>query len=134
MKKEFGMKTIGLIGMFEKVTNVAVRDCIFDDNSVYFLVNPGKAGKAVGRNGRNIKQLKQRLKKQVKIFEYSDNDEKFANNLIPNNNSVETKNNKIYVSVDSEDKGKIIGRNGENIKKIRELLKRNSDIKTLEIK
>jgi len=134
MKKEFDMKTIGLIGIFEEITRVGVKDCIFDENSIYFLVNDGCIGKAIGRNGINIKKLRQKFQKQIKIFEYSKNSEKFAGNLVPNNNSVEIKNNKIYISVKSEDKGKIIGRNGENIKKIRELLRRNSDIKILEIK
>ncbi|MCD6398457.1 MAG: NusA-like transcription termination signal-binding factor [Candidatus Aenigmarchaeota archaeon] len=134
MKKEFDMKTIGLIGIFEEITRVNVKDCIFDESSVYFLVDEGYAGKAVGKNGINIKKLRQKIQKQIKIFEYNENSEKFASNLVPNNNSVEIKNNKIYISVGAENKGKIIGRNGENIKKIRELLKRNSDINILEIK
>lgn len=120
--------------MFEKVTNVAVKDCIFDENSIYFLVDKDSAGRAIGRNGENIKKLRQELKKHIKVFEYDSDSEKFVKNLIPQHNSLEIKNKKVYISVVQEDKGKIIGRNGENIKKIRELLKRNSDIKKLEIK
>ena len=133
-KKEFDMETIGFINLFERITNVSVRDCIFDENSVYFLVDEGYAGKAIGKNGKNMKILREKLKRQVKVFEYNENNEKFVNNLIPENNSLEIKNKKIYITVSAKDKGKIIGRNGENIKKIRELLRRNSDIQSLEIR
>lgn len=133
-KKEFDMETIGFMNLFEKITKVNVKDCIFDANIIYFLVGKGKAGKAIGKSGIKIKKLRKKLKKNIKVFEYDEDSKEFVKKLIPNSNSVEIKNNKISISVDPSEKGKIIGRNGKNINKIRELLKRNSDIKKLEVK
>ncbi|MCD6477469.1 MAG: NusA-like transcription termination signal-binding factor [Candidatus Aenigmarchaeota archaeon] len=130
--KSFDMKTIGLINIFERVTKDNVIDCISDEKTILFLVEPGKAGSAIGRNGKNIKKLNKLFNKQVKIFEYNEDSKKFIKNLIPEAENIEIKGNKAYVTINSQDKGKIIGRNGYNIKKIREFLKRNSPIKSLE--
>ena len=40
------------IGVFERMTNVHVKDCIRDESCVYFMVEPGKSGLAIGKNGR----------------------------------------------------------------------------------
>ncbi|MCK4634604.1 MAG: NusA-like transcription termination signal-binding factor [Candidatus Aenigmarchaeota archaeon] len=128
------MQTIGFINVFEKSTKVAVLDCIFDDDNIYFLVEFGKAGMAIGKNGKNIKKLQQVLKRQVKVFEYNKEPKKFIENMIPSNTSVVIDGSKANVIIDQKEKGKIIGRMGYNIKKIRELLERNSEIKKLNIK
>lgn len=133
-KKKFDMEAIGFINLFEKITKVNVKDCIFDKDIIYFLVENGKAGKAIGKNGNKIKKLRRKLKKNIKVFEYDEDSKEFVKKLIPKNKSLEVKNKKISISVDPKEKGKIIGRNGKNINKIRELLKRNSDVKKLEIK
>lgn len=133
-KKKFDMEAIGFINLFEKITKVNVKDCIFDEDIIYFLVENGKAGKAIGKNGNKIKKLRKKLKKNIKVFEYDEDSREFVKKLIPKNKSLEVKNKKISISVDPKEKGKIIGRNGKNINKIRELLKRNSDVKKLEIK
>ncbi len=132
--KSFDMQTIGFINTFERVAKVAVLDCIFDDNCIYFLVESGKAGIAIGKSGKNIKKLQQILKRPVKVFEYNKEPKQFIENMIPKNNSVKLEENKAYVTIDPKEKGKTIGRMGCNIKKIREILERNSEIKKLEIK
>ena len=134
MTKRFDMQSIELINIFEKNTRVDVIDCIFDDSSIYFLVDFGKAGMAIGKSGKNIKKLQLILKKQVKVFEYNKEPKKFIENMIPSSNSIKMDETKACVVIDPKEKGKIIGRLGCNIKKIRELLERNCEIKKLEIK
>ncbi|UCG95009.1 MAG: NusA-like transcription termination signal-binding factor [archaeon] len=134
MLKSFDMKTIGFINTFESCTKVAVLDCIFDDHTIYFLVENGKAGIAIGKSGKNIKKLQGVLKKQVKVFEYHKEPKKFIENMMPEESSVKVEGSKANVTIDPKEKGRTIGRSGCNIKKIRELLERNSDIKKLDIK
>lgn len=134
MTKSFDMQTIGFINTFEKNTRVSVLDCIFDDNSIYFLVEFGKAGAAIGKNGKNIKKFQEIFKRNVKVFEYNKEPKKLIENMISRNSSVKLDDQKAIVTIDPKDKGKIIGRMGCNIKKIRKLLERNSEIKKLEIK
>lgn len=131
--KSFDMQTIGFINAFEKCTKVDVLDCIFDDNSVYFLVEFGKAGMAIGKSGKNIKNLQMMVKRQVKVYEYNKEPKKFIENMIPKG-KIEVNGSSANVTIDPKDKGKTIGRMGCNIKKIRELLERNSEIKKLDIK
>lgn len=134
MLKSFDMQAIGFINIFEKSTKVTVLDCIFDDSNIYFLVEFGKAGMAIGKSGKNIKKLQYVLKRQVKVFEYNKEPKKFIENMIPSNTSVAIDGSNASVIIDPKEKGKIIGRMGCNIKKIRELLERNSEIKKLNIK
>ncbi len=135
MVKSFDMETIGYINTFEIKTKVTVLDCIFDENSIYFLVESGKAGIAIGKNGKNIKKLQQIFKKQIKVIEYDKEPKKLIENLLSSKlTSIEVKDSKAIVTIDPKEKGKIIGRMGCNIKKIRKLLERNSNIKKLEIR
>ena len=134
MGKSFDMNTIGFINTFEKSTHVNVIDCIFDDENIYFLVEFGKAGMAIGKNGKNIKKMQGMFKKNVKVFEYNKEPKKIIENMIPGCNSIEIEENRATVKISPSEKGRIIGRMGSNIKKIRKLLERNSDIKKLEIK
>jgi len=135
MVKSFDMETIGYINTFEMKTKVGVLDCIFDDNSIYFLVEPGKAGIAIGKNGKNIKKLQQIFNKQIKVIEYDKEPKKLIENLLGSKlTSIEVKDSEAIVTIDPKEKGKVIGRMGCNIKKIRKLLERNSNIKKLEIR
>ena len=135
MVKSFDMETIGYINTFEMKTRVSVLDCIFDETSVYFLVESGKAGIAIGKNGKNIKRLQQIFKRQVKVIEYDKEPKKLIENMLSSKNtSIELKDSEAIVIIDPKEKGKIIGRMGSNIKKIRKLLERNSAIKKLEIR
>jgi len=132
--KSFDMQTIGLINIFEKNTKVSVLDCVFDDISIYFLVEFGKAGMAIGKSGKNIRKLQDILKRRVKVFEYNKEPKKLIENMISGNCTIEMGDSIATVTIDSKNKGKIIGRMGCNIKKIRMLLERNSDIKKLNVK
>ena len=134
MIKNFDMKTIGFISTFENITKNSVLDCIFDEKSLYFLVEPGKAGTSIGKNGKNIKKLQRIFNKNIRIFEYNEDSKKFIKNMIPEAETIEIKDGKAFVTLDSQTKGKVIGRNGYNINKTREILKRNSKINKLEIK
>lgn len=126
--REFDKETIKCIALFEKLTNGSVRDCIVGDGDVYFLVNPGEMGLAIGKNGNSIKKVERTLNKNVKVLEYDEKVKNFVENLIPEINEVKIKNDKVLAKVSKEDKGKVIGKGGSNIKKIRVLLKRNSGL------
>jgi len=132
--KNFDMKTIGFISTFENVTKNSVLDCIFDEKNICFLVEPGKIGTSIGKNGKNIKKLQKIFNKNIKIFEYNEDSKKFIKNMIPEAETIEIKDGKAFVTLNSQTKGKVIGRNGYNINKTREILKRNSKISKLEIK
>ncbi|MFP4045449.1 MAG: NusA-like transcription termination signal-binding factor [Candidatus Aenigmatarchaeota archaeon] len=135
MKKKFDKGTIQAISLFEDKTGVEVIDCVQDEDSAYFLVEPGKAGLAIGKNGDKIKNIGKMLNKRIKVFEYHEENEKeLVKNMIMKSKNVNIEGDTAYVEVEKSDRGRVIGSNGSNIKKIRTLLKRNSEIKNLKLK
>jgi len=131
--REFDMNTIKIITAFEKLTHSEVRDCIVNEDSIYFIVNQGKMALTIGKGGKTIKSAEKTLKKQIKVFEYSSDKNEFIKNLVPQATKIKMNGNKAIVSAGSK-RGIIIGKNGSNIKCIKMLLERNSSIKNLEVK
>ncbi len=134
----FNMDTIRLLNLFENITNVPVKDCYIDGENVYFIVEEGKVGLAIGKGGNLIKNVEKVIGKKVKVFEYSSNPVKFVKNLIPQAKEVSLINNdeilEMQIKVDMPDRGFVIGRGGEKIKVYKEILKRVHNISDLKVK
>ena len=130
--REFNVDTIRLITSFENITGTEVRDCIKNE-CIYFLVGEGKAALAIGKGGQTIKNAERAFKRQIKIFEWSTNQKDFVKNLVPLAENIVINNDKVTISINNKNKGIVIGKDGKNINIIRELLKRNSDLKDLKI-
>ncbi len=131
--------TIRYISVFEKITKTRVRDCIETVDKLVFIVARGQIGAAIGEKGKNVKRLHEMFNKNLDVIEYSDDPERFLRNIFHNYKikdvEIERRGNKIHaiVSVESKDKGKIIGKDGRNLKLAREILVRHHDIQGLTI-
>ncbi|MFB6076192.1 MAG: NusA-like transcription termination signal-binding factor [Candidatus Aenigmatarchaeota archaeon] len=132
--RDFSRETIELMNIFSEITNVDARDCISGEDRIYFLVEPGKAGLAIGKNGKSIKKLQKALNKRVKVFEYSEDEKDFVKSMIPEAKNINIKDDKAIVKISKKDRGKVIGKGGSNIKKVREFIKRNSVLEGLDIR
>lgn len=136
----FDTETLRLMTLFENITHTSPKDCVVDQNGncVYFIVNEGDAGAAIGKNGNNVKRVEALIKKNVKVFEYSNKLEIFVKNIIPQTNEVMVKsvdgNTVIEIKVDRGSKAIIIGRDGKNIKLFKELLQRNHNVNDLVVR
>jgi NusA-like KH domain protein len=130
--RKFDTDIIKLITTFENITGTEVRDCIFS-NIIYFLVNPGKMARTIGKNGYNIKSAEKMLGKPIKIFEWNEDDREFLKNMIPKAQKIDISEGKATVVLNSENRGAVIGKKGCNIKVIRKFLERNSNIKELKV-
>lgn len=122
------------IAVFERMTKVHVKDCIREENCVYFMIENGKSGLAIGRNGAVIKSVSRVLGKTVKVFEAGKNLEEMVKNMIPNAKSVEIGKDSVTVSIPSSERSVVIGRNGRNIKVMKEFLNRHFKINYLRLK
>jgi N utilization substance protein A len=131
--------TIRYISVFEKITKTRVRDCIETADKLVFIVARGQIGAAIGKKGENVKRLHELFKKNLDVIEYSDDPERFLKNIFHNYKikgvEIEKRGNKTHaiVSVESKDKGKIIGKDGRNLKLARDILIRHHDIEGLTI-
>ena len=132
---------IRCIGVFESLTGAGVKDCILDNDRVIMVVKKGDMGLAIGKGGSNINKVKKLLKKKIEVVEHSSDIKEFIENLlrpavVKNVELLTTKDNKCYayVEVSSKDKGIAIGKNGEKIKRVKLLVKRNQNIDNVIIK
>lgn len=73
---------IGYINLFENVTRARVKDCYQGHESLIFIVYEGEAGKAIGKQGENIKRLTGLMKKRIKVVEFNSDPLRFVSNMI----------------------------------------------------
>jgi N utilization substance protein A len=126
---------IRTMAMFEKITNVQPKDCIMSSEEVYFVVDKGMMGKAIGKNGANMKTLRRVLgNRHVKIFACNGDLESTLKSMVPNINKIEINGDSVVISVPRSEKVAVIGRNGRNINAIREILKRRFAVKELKLR
>ena len=130
------------ISLFQKITKVTPRDCIDDEKQdrLIFVVNEGKMGLAIGKNGSNIKSLQNLLKRNIELVEYYNDPIKFLKNLLNAKLINEVKISKradgssqAIVLVNPNNKGLVVGRAGRNAEKARLLAKRYFDIPSVVI-
>ena len=142
MTVKLDTEVIRCIGVFEHLTGAGVKDCILDNkaNKVIMVVKKGDMGLAIGKSGSNINKAKKLMNKEIEVVEHSSDLKEFIENLLRPAyvKSVEllTKNDKYcaYVEVFNKDKGIAIGKDGEKIKKVKLLVKRNQNIDNVIIK
>ncbi|MFB6145081.1 MAG: NusA-like transcription termination signal-binding factor [Candidatus Nanohaloarchaea archaeon] len=128
----YDTENIRAMNLFESITGVEARDVILKEDEAYFIVPDGKAGMAIGKGGKVVKRVQGKLGKDVKIYEYSDNLGKFLNNLVPTDiRGVDVEDNdkkKVEISVSRDNKGRVVGKNGNKIESIREILARTHNV------
>ena len=137
MKIVFDTEAIKTINLFETVSQVSVKDCIIMDDRIYFLIEEGEL-KKIRENGQLIKNLEKMLNKKILIFEYSRDLLIFLKNSIRGIREIKIRNEKdgkiAEISVDNSVKSLVIGKDGKNIKALRQILKRNYNIDNLVIR
>jgi N utilization substance protein A len=137
MSLTFDTETIRLITLFENLTGVRVKDCLIDkeSNTVYFVIEEGMVGIAIGKNGSVVKNAEKVIGKNIKIFEFSKDLKTFVKKLIPQANEVKIKNDNnsltVEVKVDKKEKPIVIGRDEKNLKILKQLFQRNHKVNNL---
>jgi len=133
----FDTETIKIINIFETLTQVSVKDCILMDDRIYVLTEEGEL-KKLRENGHVLRNLEKTLNKKILIFEYSKDLSLFLKNSIKGMRELKIRNEKekkiVEIVVESSFKSLAIGKDGKNIKALRQILKRNYDVDNLVIR
>jgi N utilization substance protein A len=133
----FDTETIKIINLFETITQVGVKDCIIMDDRIYFLAEEGGC-KKIRENGQVLRNLEKMLNKKILIFEYSKDVLTFLKNAVRGIKEMKIRNEKektvVEISVETLLKSLAIGKDGKNIKALRQILKRNYNVDNLVIK
>ncbi len=125
------LKTMQYMRLFENVTKTKVVDCVNSPRRIVFLVPNGKLGKAIGKDGSHAKKLRNILKKNLEIIEMSEELETFVMNIFHKfkvkaiNPQDGPQGITVYVQVDPGQKGRAIGKDGENLKFYTDIVKRH---------
>ncbi len=124
--RKYNVELIGYINTLENISKVHVKDCFINKNGqLTFIVEQGEGGKAIGKNGDNIKRLGKILNKSIKIIEYNMDPTKFLNNVIYpiKSENIYIQDNEICIEVKgTQDKALLIGRDQNNLKETQEII------------
>lgn len=134
-KIKYDINIIQYISLFESLTGAKVKDCIVND-SIFFIVGEDEMGKAIGKQGANIKRVENALKKKIRLAEFSDDAVKFVGNLIHPIKVKEIKEEDELINIycqDTKTKGILIGRDRRNINLVNNIVKRHFKSKEVKV-
>ncbi|MDP7115860.1 MAG: NusA-like transcription termination signal-binding factor [Candidatus Woesearchaeota archaeon] len=139
-KIKLNTDVLKLIVLFESLTHSKVKDCIPEEKLITYIVEENEAGKAIGKNGINVKRLGNMAKKNIRIIEYSSDLKQYTKNVIYplkvsgiEEEEVEGKKIVTLTPIDSKTRGYLIGRAAENLRGYEALIKRYFEIDELKV-
>lgn len=136
---EFTNDDLMMMGEFERLTRVMPSDFINTPTMIVFLVEVQNLGKCIGKGGSTIAKLKELFKKKVVVVANAKDLEMFIRSYFSNVKivSADIRNimgeQNVLLVVDEKDRGIAIGREGERVKALKEILKRKFNA-TVQIK
>jgi N utilization substance protein A len=137
---KLGKQEIQLINAFDAVVNVNARDCYVDGNTVTFLVNEQDLGQAIGKQGANVRRMRQRIGKNVEIIPYASEAPTFLKKALAVykidvqeiKEKEEAGKNSLTVKLDAENREKVL-RNMNRLKRLKAIIKKNFEIENVKL-
>jgi NusA-like KH domain protein len=128
MVNTLDMQDIRHLNLFGKITRINTRFCFRYNGHVVFCVPQSLVSKAVGENGKNIKQISQIIGKRVKVIPRPKGiqDAEFFIKKIINPvtfRDLEIKDREIKITAGSQSKAALIGRNKRRLLEMQRIVK-----------
>ncbi|MHA1943499.1 MAG: NusA-like transcription termination signal-binding factor [Candidatus Thorarchaeota archaeon] len=139
---KLSMDDMALIAKFEQITGAAAIDVIRDDEGerIIIVVRPKQLGKAIGRGGVNVKAASDAFGRAVDVVEMAETVEAFVKSALAPARVEQVKivehrdgTRVASVTVNTEDRGIAIGREGRNVARARILVRRHFDLNNVVI-
>jgi len=132
---KYNIDVMKYISLFESLTGAKVKDCIANE-IIVFIIHENEMGKAIGKQGANIRRVENTLKKKIKLAEFNNDISQFIQNLIYPIRAKEIKEEDGIVTIygnDTKSRGLLIGRDRRNINSITDIVKRYFGIKEIKV-
>jgi len=135
-KIKYDSDLMKIISIFESATGARLKDAISAEGSLILIVQEGDMGRAIGKNGSNIRKMENLLKKKIKVAEFSSDTSRFAENLMM---PLQAKNIEVLDGVisiycnDTKTRAMLIGRERSNINFITGILRRYFEVKEVKV-
>ena len=137
MKIKYDLVLMKFMSFFESLTNTRLKDCFVDKNGLLvFVVEENQIAKAIGKKGVNVRNIKEKLNRKIKIVEFNPHLETFVANIIRPLIGKEIKVDDDVVTIvgpDTKTRGLLIGRSGQNLRNYEEIVKRYFDINEIKV-
>jgi len=113
----------------EKITRARVKDCFKgeDNETVYFIIEMGQLGKALGKGAVNIKKIQDQINKKIRLIEYHPEVIAFVKNVIyplKVEEIVQEDGDILIKDNNKKTKSLLIGRDGKNLRLTNRAVKR----------
>jgi N utilization substance protein A len=126
--------------LFARVTKMEVKECMENEDMVVFIIPERKMKEMFERNPDVVNKLREKINKHILLAESSRDLLSFIKNLYFRYGikEIDIRWNQgqidIHVGVDPNEVGKAIGKEGRNVKLMKEIVGRFFEIKSLSIK
>ncbi len=128
MPSTIDMQDIRYLNLFERITRISTRFCFKYNEVLIFCVPRQLISKAVGEDGKNVKQISGVLRKRIKIIAIPDSikDAKvFIQDVVSpaTFRDLEIKPEEIILTAGSQNKATLIGRNKRRFFEMQKIIK-----------
>jgi len=139
--KTFNAETLRQMNLFKQIAHTSPLDCFEVNNAIVFLTPKGKASKAIGKGGINIKKIKDSLKRDVKVMEGGDDAVTLTKNFVfpirPNSVEIVDNNGQKEIHIQfkgSRDRRQLLDYGQKNLKLLKTVIARYyKDIKDIRV-
>ena len=117
------------------MTGAKVKDCIANEKFI-FIIEENEMGKAIGKNGVNVKRLESKLRRKIKLVEFSNDALQFVRNLIYPIEVLDVKKEEDVITIHDKDvstRAMLIGRERQNINNLSNIVRRYFDVKEIRV-
>lgn len=127
MRITYTKELLEVMSIFARSTGAEVKDCFEIEEVLYFVVQPGNIGKAVGKNGETVRNFQEKLKRRVRVIEYTSNLMEFVKHIVypVKVDDVHEENGVVVLkSNDRSTRALLIGRNAKNLNRVKDMARR----------
>ena len=123
----FDSEAMKVMSLFETLTQAKLKDCILEHDHVIFIVQENEIGKAIGKQGSNVKRLEKALNRKIKIVEFNSQLLNFIKSLVYPARIADIQEQDGIVTIQAPDmktRGLLIGRNASNLRNYEKIAQR----------